>query len=184
MPPSAMISGLVSTHPDQTTCSAAATGAVLNGRGRQSWQTHPVFKRKREPGSQDSWTLSEGTYDGKRLIVRRRVDLGSLPESANHAIKVGMAVPFRNPQPDGMPSTQELAELEAIEDRLIAEMADRAVLVLVLTTNNMREFVAYTAEGDWLPAFDRTLQTVITSHDVQIDARTDPRWDAWRAFGS
>jgi hypothetical protein len=44
----------------------------------------------------------------------------------------------------------------------------------------MREFVAYTGDGSWLPEFDRGLQTAVTTHEVQIDARTDPDWSAYR----
>jgi hypothetical protein len=44
----------------------------------------------------------------------------------------------------------------------------------------MREFVAYTGDGSWLPEFDQGLQTAVTTHKVQIDARADPDWSAYR----
>ncbi len=89
-------------------------------------------------------------------------------------------MPFKNPRPDGFPEPAEDAELGVVEETIIARIAGHAVLVAIVTTNGMREFVAYTGDGSWLPEFDRGLQIAVTTHEVQIDARTDPDWSVYR----
>jgi Family of unknown function (DUF695) len=119
---------------------------------------------------------------GRRLIVRANVGARHLAGHKRFGIKVGVAIPLNVPQDDGMPSNEEAEQLNTVEDQLVAGLDGHAHLVLVLTTAGMREFVAYTGDGGWLPAFDQDLQTAVTTHEVQIDARTDPQWAAYRAF--
>jgi Family of unknown function (DUF695) len=139
-----------------------------------------MFGRKRTEAVEDMWNVFQGTYDGRPLLVRGNIGAKKLVGSKAYPIKVGLAVPFRNPRPDGFPEPAEDAELGVVEETIIARIAGHAVLVAVLTTNGMREFVAYTGDGSWLPEFDRGLQTAVTTHEVQIDARTDPDWSAYR----
>ena len=139
-----------------------------------------IFGRKRAEAVEDTWNVFQGTYDGRPLLVRGNIGAKKLVGSKAYPIKVGLAVPFRNPRPDGFPEPAEDAELEVVEETIIARIAGHAVLVAILTTNGMREFVAYSGDGSWLPEFDRGLQTAVTTHEVQIDARTDPDWSAYR----
>jgi hypothetical protein len=132
--------------------------------------------------AEDAWTVSETTHDGRRLIVRANIAARSLAGDKRLGIKVGLAIPFHTSDPDGMPSPDEVALLDAAEEHIVEELSGHARLVLVLTTNGMREFVAYTGNGEWLPEFDKQLQSSVTSHRVQIDARTDPQWTAYTAF--
>lgn len=65
-------------------------------------------------------------------------------------------------------------------------MGDRAVMVAVVTTGEMREFVLYTGAGDWIAKFDGDLQAAAGDHtEVQVMAQRDPEWtaysSAWRA---
>jgi Family of unknown function (DUF695) len=143
-----------------------------------------VFGRKSKRTEEDAWTVEETTHDGRRLIVRANEGARTLSGDPRLGIKVGLAVPFHDPDRSGMLSTQEAKQLNATEDQIVASLNGHAHLVLVLTTNGMREFVAYTGDGGWLPAFDRELQETITTHAVQIDARADPDWTAYRAFVS
>jgi hypothetical protein len=124
-----------------------------------------MFRRKQGPlVVEDAWQVHETVHDGHRLVIRGNAGAKPLVASKDYGIKVGLAVPFNEPQHDGMPTSSEMAQLEVVEEAIVSGLAGHAVLVAVLTTNGMREFVAYTGNGGWLPSFDERLQSSITTH--------------------
>jgi hypothetical protein len=46
----------------------------------------------------------------------------------------------------------------------------------------MREFVLYTAAGDWIEDFHHDLQAAVPSHEIQVMAQTDPKWKVYGSF--
>jgi len=102
--------------------------------------------------------------------------------SRRYNIRIGVAVPFRAPDPEGMPDATELAQLVAFEDALALKASGKGVLVGVITTGGMREFVLYTGAGDWIPGFHQDLRSVLPTHEVQVTAETDPKWSVYRQF--
>jgi hypothetical protein len=95
---------------------------------------------------------------------------------------MGVAVPLRAPGEDGLPQGDEFEQLNAIEDRLERLVAGRAVLVGVITTHGMREFVLYTAADDWIEDLHHDLQAAVPSHEIQVMAQTDPKWKVYGSF--
>jgi hypothetical protein len=63
---------------------------------------------------------------------------------------------------------------------LIAASAAHAILVAVVTTSGMREFVLYTGTSDWIPDFHQTMIRSTSSHEVQCMAANDPGWEVYR----
>jgi hypothetical protein len=61
-------------------------------------------------------------------------------------------------------------------------MPRTAVLVGVISTGNMREFVLYAATHDWFPAFHAELRTERAPHDVQMFGKMDPDWQTYGRF--
>jgi hypothetical protein len=130
----------------------------------------------------DEWQVYEGRQNGKRLIASFNTGARQLVGSRNHGIQIGVAVPFHQPDPEGMPGADEMAQLTAFEDALAARAAGRAVLVGVITTGGMREFVLYTGSGDWIEGFHHDLSAALPSHQVQVMAKSDPKWSVYRQF--
>jgi len=92
------------------------------------------------------WSVGKGQNDGKVMIVRANTgyrEFGSLPGYEHQA---GVAVPFRAPDPTGLPSSAENGQLNEIEDAIRDSMQEHAesLLVAIITTSGMREFVLYT----------------------------------------
>lgn len=81
-----------------------------------------------------------------------------------------------------MPGAGEMADLDRIEEAAIGEAAGRAVLVGVITTAGMREYLLYGARTEWIGAFDEALRSRITTHTFQIMARRDTDWSLYRSF--
>lgn len=138
-----------------------------------------ILRRKTAP---DLWTVSEGQYEGRRIFTRFNDGARRLARRGDLTIQIGVAVPFIHPRDDGMPPTEEQPALEEIEDAVKELMGDRGVLVGVITTGGMREFVAYAAEGDWIPAFHEALKERMISHQIQVMAQTDPEWRVYKSF--
>lgn len=92
------------------------------------------------------------------------------------------AVPFNDRQDSGLPTGSEIEALSGIEDALDSALAGRGVLVGLITTNNVREFVIYTGSGDWIPQFHQDMQATVATHEIQMMAKRDPQWDVYRSF--
>jgi hypothetical protein len=92
------------------------------------------------------WSVGQGQHDGKILIVRSNTGYKEYGSVAGYDHQVGIAVPLRAPEPTGLPSPQEDAELGALEDTISASLEQQAesLLVAIITTSGMRELVFYT----------------------------------------
>jgi Family of unknown function (DUF695) len=106
------------------------------------------------PEDGDSWVLAEGEIDGHRVLCRHK----SVRPDPSRPVKITVKVGFADPRPDGWPGPSDLDALEAIEETLVTEFESfGAELVLVVTANNAREFVAYAATHDWLEQWGPTV---------------------------
>jgi hypothetical protein len=145
------------------------------------------FLKRNAPDEQgepivDEWQVFEGQNAGKRLVASFNTGARKLVGHRNYGIQIGVAVPFLRPDAEGMPSTDELAQLSAFEDDLGERASGRAVLVGVITTAGMREFVLYTGSGEWIEGFHHELQAALPSHQVQVMAKMDPKWSVYQQF--
>ena len=126
--------------------------------------------------------MLQGSREGRALIARFNEGVREGAGHPNYGIQVGVAVPLKNPDANGFPSVDETKQLDAVEDELISLAGDRALLVGVITTSGMREFVLYTGIGDWIPQFHKDLQARIDHHEVQMMAQHDPEWRIYKTF--
>ena len=145
------------------------------------------FKRTEpEPGGPikiaDDWQLSEGEYDGGYIVTRFNRGAKVIAGKPAYGIQIGVAVPLNQPNEHGLPGDVELGQLAAFEDDLDARLAGRAAFVGVITTGGMREFVLYTGSGDWIPGLHEELRSALPTHEVQMQAQTDPKWSVYRSF--
>jgi Family of unknown function (DUF695) len=150
-------------------------------------QTACVLRRSYGPtvdeASQSAgWHVFEGQYDGRPLLARFNAALRDARDRSTFPIQIGVAVPLNAPDDRGMPSEAELAELAALEERVIKAAAGHAVLVGSITTNSMREFVLYSQSPEWIESFDHALQAAVEGHEVQVMARSDPDWNVYGQF--
>jgi hypothetical protein len=119
------------------------------------------------------------------MIVRSNAgyrDFGSVP---GYEHQVGIAVPLRTPEPTGLPSPAEDAELGHIEDLICSSLQDQAesLLVAVITTGGMREFAFYTRDPERLKQRFEQLRNSITSHELQLMIQLDKAWGVYAQLG-
>jgi hypothetical protein len=124
------------------------------------------------------WLVAKGEHNGRICIIRCNSgykDYGSL---AGYEHQVGIAVPFRAAQPSGLPSPQEELELNPVEDAICASLEETAqsLLVAIITTSGMREFVLYTCAPEQVKQRFVLLRGSITSHQLQLMIQPDKDW--------
>lgn len=146
-----------------------------------------LFKKKYKKIEEypNIWSLAQGEFDGKPLVVRFR----QIKEAEGHPdypFQIGVAVPFLKNTPNGLPEKDDSDSLNIIEDKLsdLLEKQHHAVFVISITTNNMREFVFYAKE--WKPEFfDKEIKELnksIPSHNLQFMMKQDPKWSTFAQF--
>lgn len=136
------------------------------------------------PIDRATWHVYEGEYDGSPLLARFDSEVGRAKDRSDYGIQIGVAVPLNDPDERGFPKESESAELAAIEELILEASPSDAVLVGVISTKSMREFVLYSQSSDWIEAFHRRLQDEAAVHEVQVMGRRDPEWAVYRQFVS
>ena len=124
------------------------------------------------------WAIKECEYNGKVMIVRSNAGYQKVGSVPGYEHQVGIAVPFRAPETTGLPSTEENIVLTAIEATICPALEEQAesLLVAIITTGGMREFVFYThAPQSVLQRFEQ-LRQGITSHEIQLMIQSDKDW--------
>ena len=129
-----------------------------------------------------AWFIYRGGDAKGPLHGRFDHDARPLAGSPDYPIQIGIAIPLLEPGPDGLPQEPELGTLDDIERTIVGIAEGDAVLVGVISTGGVREFVLYTGDGEWLEGYHDALSAAIESHEVQMMARRDPEWTIYRAF--
>ena len=113
--------------------------------------------------------------DGQTVVARLDVSLEPDKRDPRFDTRLGVAVPSKLRRKD-------LKRFEELENWLIAELAGRGVLALVMSgvdQMTFREFVCYVERGIDFPQLHDRLQAAFRSLDVQMYAETDPDWEVY-----
>src|SRR2546426_7227337 len=94
--------------------------------------------------------MVQGSTKGPLLWPGVRRALGAVVGHAAYPFRVGIATRVRATAANGMPTPEENATLQDLEDRLsrALEVDREALLVVALTTNGVKEWVLYTSDPD------------------------------------
>ena len=57
-------------------------------------------------------------------------------------------------------------------------------LINVEPEGDQREFVLYTNSSVWIEEFHRVMKEEVPTHQIQVMARTDPKWSVYKSFVS
>lgn len=133
-----------------------------------------------------TWEIVEGLYEDTPIVVRYNSGYRDTSDRSAWPYQIGVTVPLGNAGPDGFPLEPELEELSLVEDVLADSLrgGPPAVLVGVISTRGMREFVLYTRDPAWVEPWAGSLSERIETHDVQVMIQPDPEWDVYEAFAS
>ncbi len=124
------------------------------------------------------WAIRHGEHDGSVMIVRSNTGYRKFGSVPGYEHQAGIAVPLRAPETTGLPSPEEDAELTAIENAICPTLEEKveSLLVAIITTSGMREFVFYTRAPQELRQRFEVLRHRITSHEIQLMVQPDKDW--------
>lgn len=149
------------------------------------------FKKKTYPDlaeipglEAEQWAVGQALYGGAPLVMRINTSLEPFRGHPDLHHQIGIAVQLNEPGPNGTPTDAEMEQLQGIED-LIQEtfrMRGLAILAVVLTMSDMREFVLYTSVPEQIEAAFDDLQKQVTSHPITLMIQPDPKWETYEQF--
>jgi len=124
------------------------------------------------------WSVAEGHNNGRVMIVRTNAGYREFGSLQGYEHQVGIAVPLLDAEATGLPSAAESAQLNEVEDAICSSLEEQAesLLVAIITTSRMREFVFYTREPERVKQRFEQLRNKITSHTIQLMIQSDPKW--------
>lgn len=116
------------------------------------------------------------------MIVRWNTGYREFGNVPGYEHQVGIAVPLRASEPTGLPSSEENAELVAVEDAICQSLEVQAELlfVVIVTTGGMREFVFYTRAPQHVKRRFENLRGRTASHEIQLMIRSDETWEIYK----
>ena len=126
------------------------------------------------------WSISEATREAKRVLVRRNETAASLVGDPRFPERVTIAVPL--PRGADYTPADALHEVEALLVGSL-ERDRRAIGALVLTTDERREFVFYTADAAWADRIVADLRQKAAPYELRSRTDRDPRWELYTSFG-
>lgn len=128
------------------------------------------------------WQVAE-RFDGAiPLVARFNTAYAKAGDRASYPIQLGVTLALNAPDRRGLPSPAEMSVLESAEDSLVRQTARSAVLVGVITTRRMRQFVLYSRGADWIGDFEAELDALVPSHSAHVVAKVDPEWGLYGEF--
>lgn len=132
------------------------------------------------------WTVAKGTHNGQGMFVRRNTGYLQLKSVPGYEHQVGIAVPLRKPEATGLPGAAELAPLSEIEDIICSSLEEQAesLMVAVITTSGMQEYVFYTRDPHSVQQRFEELRKRITTHEIQLMIQSDKAWRVYGQLGS
>jgi hypothetical protein len=130
------------------------------------------------------WSVASGDSDGKPIFIRINTGASAVSKLPAFGHRVGIAVSLQAPDASGLPTPDEAATLSQIEEAVEAALrvGHETILVVVLTTGGMREFVLYSAAPQNIEAAIGTVQARFPSHEIQFYIQPDADWDAYASF--
>jgi uncharacterized protein DUF695 len=139
------------------------------------------YPSKSDLNLRDEWQVSQGTYNKRPLVLRLRSGASEIVGHPEFRHQVGIAVAFKKPDRKGLPQREDEEVLYRFEDELAAlEEANKSLLVGVITTGGMREFVLYTSDPETVKGQFSTLKDAAPGYRVQLMIKPDPAWETFK----
>jgi hypothetical protein len=131
------------------------------------------------------WSVSESKHNAQDLIIRINTGYREYKSLSGYEHQIGIAVPLIKPETTGLPSTTENEQLGEIEDQICESLEKEAMslLVAVITTSGMREFVFYTRNPRQVEDSVVELRKRIASHQLQLMIQPDKAWGVYGGLG-
>ncbi len=130
------------------------------------------------------WAILHGKQGDSVMIIRVNTGAQAIAGHPRFDHRAGFATrcATTTANPTGLPSVEENAELQEVEERLDEALrGDReALMVLAITGGGVKEWVFYTADPESTKRRALEFVKTVTSHKLQFYIKPDPGWEAYR----
>lgn len=124
------------------------------------------------------WAVAEGTHNNLPLMIRFRSNLTSELDISNHPQLIQIYWNYSK-HDSGMPSSVDSQHMEIFENRLVDALENdlTGILVAVITTGGVREWVYYTKSLDAFAERLHNMPQESAPYPIEIDTDNDPEWE-------
>lgn len=136
------------------------------------------------PPSDDRFVAAVSDFKGAPLYLRLHYASLECPQTKEFPYKLAFAMPIKQPTTAGVPTADELDQLNAAEDLLRLETPKlfKGMHCMTLTTGLMREAVFYVQPQPRAEELANAIAQKIASHAVQVCYEPEPNWESFRYF--
>ncbi len=115
-------------------------------------------------------------------VTQRRFNaaLRHASDRAAYPILVQVVVPLTESDRALSPVSGESGRLAELQAALAGSMGDRGVLAGTVADSRAWQFILYTGETSWLPAFEAQFRAAASDHQAGMGVREDKRWRVFR----
>jgi len=129
----------------------------------------------------DNWNSYLTRIDGQVASIAFDLGIASKPPKAEFPMRALLRIELVNPRSDGLPSPDEFAALDAIDDDLTpaATTGGNAISVGRMTSAGARRYFFYVRDTS---IFDRAVNTAMRAHRAyryEIRHKHEPNWEAY-----
>lgn len=124
------------------------------------------------------WAVAEGTHNNLPLMIRFRSNLTSELDISNHPQLIQVYWNYSKHE-SGMPSSGDSQHMEIFENRLVYALENdlTGILVAVITTGGVREWVYYTKSLDAFAERLHNMPQESAPYPIEIETDNDPAWE-------
>ena len=124
---------------------------------------------------QDRWTIAHAEEDGMALLFRYRNEI-PVKDPAGFPYVLSIVWEYDGDQNLGMPADETLAQMERLEDSLDSIDDRDALLMVVVTGNNRREWIWYVDDtSKYMSLLNQALRGK-PKFPIDFSASEDPAW--------
>lgn len=132
----------------------------------------------------DSWTVKDGTYEDKPIIVKKNSGLDMIQGREFYKVRTGIAFKLKSAENSGMPDQDENFAFYDLEDVIfeIFQRDNNAIVSLIITTNGIREFVIYSRSNEWSEECYQLLKRKGFDYNFTTYNEQDPEWSVFEEY--
>jgi hypothetical protein len=124
------------------------------------------------------WSIAEGEHEGMPVITRFR-QFDQAFSRQDYPKRVNIFWKFRSATDKGLPSSEDSAEAEIFEDRLVdaTEPSNHSILSMVLTGKGQREYVFHTSSIEEFLDRLTNMPQEKERYPIELNAADDQSWE-------
>jgi len=131
----------------------------------------------------DQWSVFQGNHDGMPSFFRLNTGVESMIGDRAYSFRIGIAVPLKRPQENGLPSEEENVYVNQIEDEIFTffDKELRGFVCVIIATGGMKEFMMY-SKIENIEELIGELKSKFPEYDFQHYVVKDENWDGYKGF--